>query len=80
MLSDCGVRRAELVGIDVNDLDLRFQQVLAHRKGGKDRIVPFGGKTSLALRKYLRVRATRAAADAAPLFLAIRSNAGAPGA
>ncbi|KOX16240.1 hypothetical protein ADK67_40315 [Saccharothrix sp. NRRL B-16348] len=72
LLLDTGCRRAELVGIDVSDVDLRHQEILVHGKGGRSRIVPFGGKTALALRKYLRVRATRPAADAPPLFISVR--------
>ncbi|MPY85991.1 MAG: tyrosine-type recombinase/integrase, partial [Actinophytocola sp.] len=50
VLLDCGLRRAELVGIDTDDLDLRHQQITVTGKGSKIRIVPFGGRTALALR------------------------------
>jgi site-specific recombinase XerD len=72
LLLDCGLRRAELVGIEVDDLDLQHQQVLVHGKGGRDRIPPFGGKTTLALRKYLRTRAGHPAAASTALFLSTR--------
>ena len=75
VLLDTGCRRAELAGIDLDDLDLRLQQVTLRRtKGGRARIVPIGSKTALALRKYLRARTKRAAAGAAPLFLSTRSD------
>lgn len=74
VLLDCGLRRAELVGIDTDDLDLRHQQVTVHGKGSKTRIVPFGNRTALALRKYLRVRAQRPQATGAALFLSIRAD------
>ncbi|MEU4803624.1 tyrosine-type recombinase/integrase [Actinosynnema sp. NPDC023587] len=76
VLLDTGCRRAEVVGIDLADVDLRRQEVHVLGKGRKQRIVPFGNKTALALRKYLRVRATRPAADASPLFLSIRPRDG----
>ncbi|QJY46937.1 tyrosine-type recombinase/integrase [Pseudonocardia broussonetiae] len=74
MLLDTGVRRGELVGIDVADLDLQQQEVTLHRtKGGRPRIVPFGGKTAIALRKYLRARDQRRAGRESPaLFLSAR--------
>lgn len=74
LLLDCGIRRAELVAIDIPDLDLKRLEVYIHGKGRKDRIVPFSGRTALALRKYLRIRETRAAADSSALFLSIRAN------
>lgn len=74
LLLDCGLRRAELVGIDVDDLDVALQQVLVHGKGGRDRIPPFGGKTTLALRKYLRTRGAHPAASSRALFLTFRSD------
>lgn len=76
LLLDTGCRRAELAGIDVDDLDLRAQEVTLRRtKGGRGRIVPLGSKTSLALRKYLRARAKNSAAGSAALFLSIRPSA-----
>jgi site-specific recombinase XerD len=72
LLLDAGPRRAELVGIDVSDVDLQAKDVRVHGKGSKDRILPFGNKTALAIRKYLRVRATHPAADSPALFLSVR--------
>jgi site-specific recombinase XerD len=75
LLLDCGMRRGELVGIDVDDVDLRHQEITLHRtKGGKARVVPFAGKTALALRKYQRARERHAAARSPALFLSIRSD------
>ncbi len=75
LLLDTGVRRGELVGIDVDDVDLRHQEIALRRtKGGKARVVPFGGRTALALRKYLRARERHAASGSAALFLAVRSD------
>src|SRR5690606_1761803 len=43
LLASTGMRRAELVGIDVDDLDLAARDVLIKRgKGGRPRVVPFG--------------------------------------
>lgn len=75
VLLDTGCRRAELAGIDVDDLDLRAQEITLHQtKGGRARIVPVGSRTALALRKYLRARVKHAAAGSAALFLSVRSG------
>lgn len=75
VLLDTGIRRGELCGIDVGHVDLSHQEITVTGKGGKTRVVPIGSKTTLALRKYLRQRAKRPAADSAPLFLSYRPDA-----
>jgi site-specific recombinase XerD len=73
-LLDTGVRRGELVNIDMADVDLAHHEVTVTGKGGHTRIVPLSPKTVLALRKYLRARAQRPAGTSRPLFLSIRPN------
>ena len=51
-----GLRISELVGIDLDDLELRSRLVKVHGKGSKERIVPFGSKAEAALRAWLTVR------------------------
>jgi integrase/recombinase XerC len=51
-----GLRISELVGIDIDDLELRARLVKVHGKGSKERIVPFGSKAEAALRDYFAVR------------------------
>ena len=51
-----GLRISELVGIDLDDLELRARLVKVHGKGSKERIVPFGSKAEAALRAWLAVR------------------------
>lgn len=76
ILIDTGCRRGELVGIDVNDVDLHAHEIVLRRtKGGRARTVPIGSKTTLAIRRYLRSRNQKtAAASTAALFLASRPN------
>ncbi len=56
LLYATGIRCAELVGLDVPEVDLegRFVRVLG--KGRKERVVPFGAPAEKALRDYLPVR------------------------
>jgi len=51
-----GLRISEVVGIDIDDLELRSRLVKVHGKGSKERIVPFGTKAEAALRAYIAVR------------------------
>lgn len=51
-----GLRISELVGIDLDDLELRSRLVKVHGKGSKERIVPFGSKAEAAIRAWLKVR------------------------
>ncbi|HTJ26926.1 MAG TPA: tyrosine-type recombinase/integrase [Candidatus Limnocylindria bacterium] len=52
-----GVRRAELVGLDLNDVDLDGRQLrVVKGKGNKDRYVPMTPEAAAAMRAYLDVR------------------------
>jgi len=51
-----GMRLSELAGLDLPDVDVVSEQVRVRGKGRKERIVPFGGHASRALRRYLRER------------------------
>jgi integrase/recombinase XerC len=56
-LWSCGVRRAELVGLDLNDVDLDGRQLRVIKgKGNKDRYVPMTPEAAKAMRDYLDVR------------------------
>lgn len=56
LLYASGLRISELVGIDLDDLQLRSRLVKVRGKGSRERIVPFGRKAEDAVREYLRVR------------------------
>ncbi|HUF17908.1 MAG TPA: tyrosine recombinase XerC [Thermoanaerobaculia bacterium] len=56
LLYASGLRISELVGIDLDDLQLRSRLVKVRGKGSRERIVPFGRKAEEGLREYLRVR------------------------
>jgi integrase/recombinase XerC len=59
LLYGTGIRVAELVGLDVQEVDLAERTVRVLGKGGKERIVPFGGQALAALQDYLSARAER---------------------
>ncbi|MGQ9834666.1 MAG: tyrosine-type recombinase/integrase [Thermoanaerobaculaceae bacterium] len=57
LLYGCGLRAAELVALNLGDVDLSRRLVRVLGKGRKERIVPFGRQAAEALRAYLPVRA-----------------------
>jgi integrase/recombinase XerC len=52
-----GLRRSELVGLDVDDVNLGARMVRVMGKGRKERIVPFNGTAATVLKTWLRDRA-----------------------
>ncbi|MHB0968268.1 MAG: tyrosine recombinase XerC [Thermoanaerobaculia bacterium] len=56
LLYASGLRVSELVGIDLDDIELRARLLKVRGKGSKERIVPFGGKASEALEAWLAAR------------------------
>lgn len=57
LLYGTGIRCAELVGLDLGDVDLPARMVRVLGKGRKERVVPFGSRAAQALREYLGERA-----------------------
>lgn len=57
LLIDSGMRRAEIAGLKVADLDFENNIALVMGKGRRPRACPFGRKTAVALDRYLRTRA-----------------------
>src|SRR3954453_11237536 len=51
-----GLRLSELVGLDVEDVNLSSRVVRVMGKGAKERIVPFNGATADAIRAWLKDR------------------------
>jgi site-specific recombinase XerD len=56
LLYSTGIRLGELVAIDMGDVQINQKTVKVFGKGGKERIVPFGGKAAEALDFYLKER------------------------
>ncbi|HTR80890.1 MAG TPA: tyrosine recombinase XerC [Bacteroidota bacterium] len=76
LLYSTGMRRGELVALNVSDVDMHNRTVKVVGKGNKERILPFGKKAHDAMRRYEATRekmvdaGTRDATDA----LFVRSN------
>jgi integrase/recombinase XerC len=58
-LYGCGIRNAELTGLDLDDIHWANEAILVHGKGQKQRYVPLGDAAADALRAYLTERSAR---------------------
>lgn len=63
-----GLRLAELVGLDIDNLDLASGTVTVTGKGNKTRIVPMGSHAAEAIQTWLALRSLIQAADVNALF------------
>ncbi len=75
MLLETGMRRSELVGLKLSDIDMSRSQIRVLGKRDKERLIPFGHSLAELIGQYLKVRGEIENADSTSLF--IRST-GAP--
>ena len=62
LLYGCGIRNAELVGMNLRDIHWANEAILVRGKGRKERYVPLGDAAAQALRAYLPLREAKLAA------------------
>src|SRR5208282_716123 len=62
LLYGCGIRNAELTGLNLEDIHWANEAILVRGKGQKQRYVPLGDAAADALRAYLAERSARLAA------------------
>jgi len=68
LLYGCGLRISELVGLNLDDFDFTERWIRVRGKGKKERQVPYAGKASASLDRYLTLRQPVAGSQQA-LFL-----------
>lgn len=78
LMYSSGLRLAELVSIDLADLDLSVGQVRVTGKGGKTRDLPVGSHAVEAINKWLSYRRTLPGSDTTAVFLSSRGKRIAP--
>ena len=71
-LYGCGVRVSEVVGLDLDDLDLEGRVLRVTGKGRKERMVPFTERVREVLNRWLAKRAATVGERA--VFLAVRGG------
>jgi integrase/recombinase XerC len=76
LLYSSGLRRAELIALNVDDgrLDLRAGEVTVTGKGARTRTVPVGAKASEALKRWIDARRQIAAPGERALFVGSRGK------
>jgi integrase/recombinase XerC len=62
VLYGCGIRNAELTGLNLEDIHWANEVILVRGKGQKQRYVPLGDAAAQAIRAYLAERSARLAA------------------
>lgn len=57
---ETGLRRTEVISLDLADVDLRARELAVRRgKGGRARVAVFGPETALALHRWMRKKGSR---------------------
>jgi integrase/recombinase XerC len=72
LMYSAGLRRAELIGLDIGGLDLAGGEVTVTGKGSRTRVVPVGKKAVAAVRSWLALRVNVAREDTQALFVGMR--------
>lgn len=75
VLYGCGIRIGELIGLDVDDVDLENGEIRVFGKGRKERVVPLGAPASSAITTWLVERSNSMTQTPEPaLFLGARGE------
>ena len=75
MMAETGLRSAELLALQTDDVDLAHGLAHVRRgKGGKGRLVPFGPQTARAIDRYIRLRRGHLGAASKALWLGARTH------
>jgi site-specific recombinase XerD len=69
VLFDTGIRRGELAGLNLADVELKDRLAYVTGKGGHTRAVRFGTRTAIAIDRYLRLRKGHRYADSEALWI-----------
>jgi site-specific recombinase XerD len=72
LLLDTGMRRGELTGLRMEDIDFDHDVAMVVGKGRRPRACPFGSRTAKAIDRYLRVRGRHSAADSQAMWLGLK--------
>jgi integrase/recombinase XerC len=74
LLYSCGLRIAELVGLNLSSIDDRSGEIRVTGKGNKTRIIPVGKPALAAVKRWRNIRLSLPAIDQEALFLGRNGN------
>ena len=74
LLYGCGLRLAELIDLNINQIDWQGLSLQVTGKGRKQRLVPFGKKAAQALKKWFNKRKLYAAENEQAVFVSQRGT------
>jgi integrase/recombinase XerC len=74
LLYSSGLRLAELIGLDPEDLSLDDGMVRVTGKGNKTRLIPVGKVARISIQNWLPMRPDLAAVDESALFVGVRGR------
>jgi integrase/recombinase XerD len=70
-----GLRVSELVNLKIDDVHFEERFVRVRKgKGGRDRIVPYGGQLDQTLRRYVEIRNRQPNAKSPHLFVSVKGK------
>ncbi len=72
LMYSAGLRRAELIGLDIEGIDLAAGEVSVIGKGSRTRLVPVGKQAAAAVQRWLVLRPNVARDDTRALFVGAR--------
>jgi len=74
LLYSSGLRLAELIDLDIGDVDLADQTVRVTGKGNKERVIPVGRHARHAIRQWLEARGAFIKGTGKALFVSMQGN------
>ncbi len=74
LMYSCGLRASELVGANLQDINLKQREIRVWGKGNKERLLPVTKKAVAAIQVWLRFRDAFARQDEPALFLSKQKN------
>ncbi|WP_305768368.1 tyrosine-type recombinase/integrase [Candidatus Epulonipiscium viviparus] len=75
LLLGTGIRVSECVGLNINDVDFKYNGIKITRKGGNESIIYFSKEVEQGLKNYYEIRKEKSSKDLdEPLFLSLQNR------
>lgn len=74
LLYTCGLRRSELINLEVGDIDLKAGLIKVNGKGNKQRLIPIGNRLIISIEEFLNKRKPAGTQNVSYLFFNKKGN------